>query len=180
MQSHGKVSSCVGSDSAVGWRSVDTVRVDVHERETCWSRCWMLPGTQRERKEIILRNAHTDILWMHMYGQQQNRMCKDSSTLTQAVVPCIVSIQPALHCKLFILNWTRQTFRSCVVPGFMSRQCTTVSVSHDDGLNHSSGNTHVMCGSHLGNSSRGSQIQQCSSARCTFVLTAQNYRINPD
>lgn len=179
MRSLGKVSSCGASPSTGGWRSVDCVRVAVHEGETCWSRCWMLPGTlTAEGKERAYALMHTEILYgyMHMHSRQEN---------THAIVPtyththrhrqCCATVStgcmlhyPANHS--FGNAWDRNScWVLCQSLWLNTVQLSSVSVIWAMMMNQSSGNTHLKLASHLGSSrSVVSQLQQCASAHCTF------------
>lgn len=108
---------------------------------------------------------HTEILhgYMHMRSLQENTHARVRRAHTRtrmhagSVVPyCFHRMHAALSCQPFIWKCMRQKFLSGVVPGFMARHCTTVlcvcDLSHDDGPNQSSGNTHLKLASHLGSS----------------------------
>ncbi len=189
MRSLGKVSSCVASPSAGGWRSVECVRVDVHEGETCWSRCWMLPGIlTAEGKERKYALMHTEILYgyMHIRSLQEStharlqRACARAHTHThthiQAGLCHIVSTGCMLHYPAnhsFGNAWDRNScWVLCQGLWLDTVQLSSVSVIWAMMMGWIKAQaTPIWSQPHISGAadcSVVSQLQQCASAHCTF------------
>lgn len=120
----------------------------------CCLALWQLKG-KREYTLWYTQRYCTDTCTCVAYRKTHMRDSNSHThTHTGSVVPyCFHRMHAALSCQPFIWKCMRQKFLLGVVPGFVAQHCTTVlcvvDLSHDDGLNQSTGNTHVKLASHL-------------------------------
>lgn len=110
---------------------------------------WYLKG---KNIHFDAQSYYTDICTCIAY--RKTHLLDSNTHMGSFALYCFHRMHAELSCQPFIYKCMRQKFLLSVVPGFMAQHCTTAlcvcDLSHDDGLNQSSGNTHLKLAPQLG------------------------------